>query len=194
MQVPLRLLYLNYLLSALLFAQGSGGARRMAQLAWERLTWPLSEEGRRERAGAAALTAASFFMRAAPFRSASAACPEQRADRLHSAAFGMHEHCCSHAGGCFLKEDRWLQPRRSPSPALCPRRAGPALRHRGRGRDARGMPAPRRAVSAVGAVRSAAHLPVGFVEGHESDRCSPATQLDHPEAVPCRLPPLRPTS
>lgn len=101
----------------------------MAELARESLTRLLSEEGRRERAGAAAeaaaRTAASFFMRAAPFRSASAACPERRADRLHPSAFGMHEHCCSHAGArCSLKEARRSG---SPSPAQPSARARRAL-------------------------------------------------------------------
>lgn len=157
----------------------------MAELARGSLTRLLSEEGRRERAGAAAAaaarTAASFFMRAAPFRSASAACPERRADRLHPSAFGMHEHCCSHAGArCSLKEARRSG---SPSPAQPSARARRALPG--------GCPqAGRRA----GAASSAAHLPAGSAGGHESDRRSPAAQLDHPEAMPCRLPPVRQAS
>lgn len=147
-QVPLRLLYLNYLLSALLLAWGSGGARRMAQRAGERQTRLLSEEGRREREQEQHLSPQPFFfLQAAPFRSASAACPEQRAGRLHPAAFGMHEHCCSHAGGRFLKEARWPQPRRLPSPpAPCPAAA-------------------RAARPGCAAVRCAADLPVGIRGG-----------------------------
>lgn len=142
-QAPLRPLYLNSLLSAQLSAQGSGAARRMAPLAWERLTWLLLQEGRRGRAGAAALPAASFFMRAAPFRSASAACPERRADRLHPAAFGMHEHCRSHAGARYLKEARWRRGAARPAPARA-RRALPCPAAPRARAAACGMPAPRR--------------------------------------------------
>lgn len=84
---------------------------------------------------------------------------------------------------------------RSRPPSPCPRPARPALPcgTAGAGGCAWDARAPA-AAAAVGAAGCEAAPPAGLAGGHESDGRSPAAQLDHPEAVPCRLPAVRPAA